>query len=300
MKIKYLVFVLTVGLFAACSDDDDAFTDEVINQYLDIPDTKFETKLISLGIDSDNQINQKILRSDAEKVRSLNLASQNIYDEIKDLTGIEGFVNLKRLYASGNDLTYVDLSSNNLLDSLNLVGNKIASIDVSNNTKLIWMDLKVNEITSITGLSEATNLKWLSLSFNSLEEFTSDNRFLENLYISDNLLTSFDVSGAINLKSLLIRTNLLPTIDLRANTQLVSLVLSNNKVQTINLTSNINLKYLYSSSNLLENLDVTNLQQLMDLRVDRNPNLHCIKIGSNQVIPIVSIDANQRLSNLCN
>ena len=47
----------------------------------------------------------------------LNLSSESIHDEIYDLKGIEGFVNLKRLYASGNRLSEVDLSKNILLEN---------------------------------------------------------------------------------------------------------------------------------------------------------------------------------------
>ncbi len=299
MKITHIIFIVIVSLFVSCSDDD-RIQDPVIDLYLDIPDVQFETKLINLGIDSDNEINQQILRKDAENVLSLDLNSRSNNDEISDLTGVNGFVNLKSLFAVGNALTDIDLSSNKLLDSLSLAGNSISSIDLSNNTKLVWLDLKVNNITAISGLSNATSLKWLSLSFNLLEEFNIHNESLVNLLISDNLLTSFDASGAVNLESILLRTNLLAEIDLTSNTQLEVLVLSNNKIQNLNLESNNNLEYLYSSSSLLDNLDVSNLRELIDLRVDRNPNLLCIKIGTGQEIPTISISDYQELNTACN
>ncbi|MFT7035062.1 MAG: protein phosphatase 1 regulatory subunit 7 [Cyclobacteriaceae bacterium] len=297
IKIVHIIFLLASGLFVSCGSDN---TDQLDDLYLDIPDAQFETKLINLGIDSDGKVNQQMLKEDAEEVRSLNLNSQNVNDEISDLTGIEGFISLKSLFAIGNTLTSIDLSANTVLDSLSLVGNAISSIDISNNTKLTWLDLKVNDITAITGLAEATHLKWLNLSFNLFEEFSIQNEFLENLLISDNLLKSFDASGAINLKSINIKTNELPSIDLSASTQLEVLVLSNNKIRTLNLDENSNLLYFYASSNLFTNLDVSKLGELIDLRVDRNPDLSCIRVEGGQEIPTVSISDYQELNTVCN
>ena len=302
MKRKIIIsniLVLVCCVFVACSSDDN--NSEAVNDiYLNIPDTSFETKLISLGFDTDGEINQRMLKKDAVVVSSLNLYSQNINDEISDLTGIEGFINLTKLYAGGNALTSIDLSFNSKLDTLSLVGNYISSIDISNNPDLIWLDLKVNDISSITGLSQATHLKWLSLSFNLLEEFNLDNESLEYLLISDNLLESFDVSGAQNLKGILLKTNGIKSLDLSSNTLLETLVLSDNKIVNINLEHNSNLTHLYISSNLLTNLDVSNNQELYDLRVDRNPDLTCIKILSGQDIPTVSKSDYQELSSSCN
>jgi protein phosphatase 1 regulatory subunit 7 len=299
IKIVHIILVVASGLFISCTSDN---TDpgQLDDLYLDIPDAQFEAKLISLAIDSDNEINQRILKADAEEVLSLNLYSQNANDKISDLTGIEGFVNLKNLYAGRNNLVSIDLSANTLLDSLSLEANIISSIDVSNNTNLLWLDLKVNDIMAITGLSELAKLKWLSLSFNLLEEFSIHNESLVNLLISDNLLASFDVSGAVNLESILIKTNQLPTMDLSSNTKLEVLISSNNKLQALDLSNNLNLKYLWSSTNLYSNLDISHLQNLIDLRVDRNPNLYCIKILNGQDIPTIQISDYTELSTVCN
>lgn len=295
MKITYIFLIVAAGLFVSCSNADET-PEPLTDLHLAIPDAQFETKLINLGIDSDGEINQRILKADAEAVRSLNLYNDNI----SDLSGIEGFVNLIALYAGNNDLVSIDLSANTLLDSLSVEANLLSTIDVSNNNNLLWLDLKSNDITSVTGLSEATQLRWLALSFNLLEEFSIHNESLVNLLISDNLLTSFDVSGAVNLESILIKTNKLPTMDLSSNTKLQVLVSSDNKLETLDLSNNINLRYLWSSSNLYSSLDVSPLENLIDLRVTRNPNLLCIKIMSGQDIPTVQISDYQELNINCN
>ena len=60
-----------------------------------MPDPHFESILIEQGIDTDGMINQQILKSDAEKVKNLDLNLNQSFGEISDLTGIEGFVNYR-------------------------------------------------------------------------------------------------------------------------------------------------------------------------------------------------------------
>ena len=95
-------------------------------------------------------------------------------------------------------------------------------------------------------------------------------------------------------------SNKLETVDFSTNTSLETLLISDNKIQHIDLENNISLTHLYSSSNLLTRLDVSNNLELIDLRVDRNPDLSCIKILSSQEIPTVSISEYQELNDICN
>jgi len=298
--ILYKILVITCFLFVSCSSDNE-IPDPVNDIYLSIPDTRFETILINTGIDTDGVVNQQMLKKDAEKVNTLNLNFvSKEKGEISNLTGIEGFRNLKKLSAVQNSLTNIDLSANSLLDTIYLMGNYITSIDLSNNPNLILVDLDANELSSISGLSKATHLKTLRLSFNLLEEFSIHNESIEALFISDNLLKSFDVSGAVNLKNILLKTNKISSLDLSSNTLLETLVLSDNKIQNIKLEQNSHLTHLFISSNLLTNLDVSNLQELVRLIVDKNPDLSCIKIRNGQNIPMVSKSDYQELNSVCN
>jgi hypothetical protein len=298
--IIYSILVLALFLSSSCADQ---FPDLINDVYLDIPDEHFETILIEQGIDSDSIINQQMLRTDAEKVSRLDLNLSTHFGEIKDLTGIEGFVNLKLLSASNQELTHIDLSHNTLLDTLYLLGNRLTSIDLSNNTRLIFADLQVNEFSSsssIIGLSNLTLLKDLDLSWNYLEEFGIHNESLEILHISHNELVSLDLDGAISLQHLLGTSNKLESVDFSTNISLETLLISDNNLQHFGLETNTSLTHLYSSSNLLTCLDVSNNHQLIDLRVDRNPYLRCIKILASQEIPMVSISEYQELNNVCN
>ena len=290
-----LLAILITILLTSCSSSD---TDSDDNQYLDIPDASFEAILIKEGIDSDGTLNQRMLRKDALEVSvlDLNFSSETV---ISDLTGIEGFVGLKKLSAMQQEITEIDLRHNTLLDTLVLAGNYISNIDISNNPNLVLLDVQSNQLSAINGLSKAAHLKELNLSFNELEEFSIENETLEILKISNNVLHSFDVKGSINLKNILLTTNELTSVDFSKNILLETLLISDNNIQNIDLEHNTSLTHLYISSNSLTDLDVGNNQELVDLKVDRNPNLSCIKIQGAQNIPNVSISEYQELNTSC-
>tara|TARA_R110000851_G_scaffold120092_1_gene248239 strand:+ start:1912 stop:2820 length:909 start_codon:yes stop_codon:yes gene_type:complete len=290
-----LLAILITILLTSCSSSD---TDSDDNQYLDIPDASFEAILIKEGIDSDGTLNQRMLRKDALEVSvlDLNFSSETV---ISDLTGIEGFVGLKKLSAMQQEITEIDLRHNTFLDTLVLAGNYISNIDISNNPNLVLLDVQSNQLSAINGLSKAVHLKELNLSFNELEEFSIENETLEILKISNNVLHSFDVKGSISLKNILLTTNELTSVDFSKNILLETLLISDNNIQNIDLEHNTSLTHLYISSNSLTDLDVGNIQELVDLKVDRNPNLSCIKIQGAQNIPNVSISEYQELNTSC-
>lgn len=299
-NIKYLAYTLTLGLFISCSSDD-ANENPANSIYIDIPDANFESKLISLGIDSDQEINRKMLRTDAEKVTSLDISSQHAGDEIEDLTGIEGFINLTKLEAVMNSLSQIDLSANKALDSIYLAGNRIENIDISNNTKLKMLNVDANILTSITGIADAKQLKTLSASFNFLEAIDLDSESLETLYIETNDLKSLNTEKAVNLKTLFARNNqITSSIDLTNNKQLEVVTLTNNRLDELNLGQHANLKSLYISENSLSQLDVSGLSALIDLRIRDNSDLLCVQINDGQNIPTVHKSNYQNLNTDCN
>ncbi|WP_111309972.1 hypothetical protein [Confluentibacter sediminis] len=297
-KIYQSIIVLTLSLIVSCSSNNES-SNTINDIYLTIPDVHFETKLLEQGIDSDGILNQQMLKSDAEAVKRLDLNLSSNFGEINDLKGIEGFVNLTLLSAAGQKIKEVDLSFNTKLDTLFLNGNHLTNIDISNNPNLILLDIQSNELSTINGLSKSTNLKKANLSFNNFEEISIENESIEVLLISHNLLKTINTDAALKLKDVLLTLNQLTTVDFSSNTLLETLVISGNKLQNINLEYNTNLTHLYSSSNLLTTLDVTNNQELIDLRVDRNPNLTCIKILSGQEIPTVTVSDYQELNTIC-
>ncbi|MHC0444243.1 RCC1 domain-containing protein [Flavobacterium sp. 3-218] len=100
-------------------------------EYVALPDTNFEQKLIDLGIDTDG-LNGKITIADASSITSIDLSNSNI----KDLTGIEYFTSLTTLNISNNQITSLDVSNNLLLETLDASSNQLTTLDLSKNTKL--------------------------------------------------------------------------------------------------------------------------------------------------------------------
>ncbi|PBJ11435.1 Internalin-J precursor [Flavobacterium sp. ACN6] len=152
--------------------------------YIALKDPNFEKKLIELGIDTDG-LNGKITTNNVLSITSLDLSNSNI----KDLTGIEYFTQLKTLDVSNNQLTHLDLSQNTLLEVLNASLNQIAALDLSKNInlKVIYVvanpltDLNVKNgnnknfvIASATGKQTASNLTTTFLGLKTLSCITVD------------------------------------------------------------------------------------------------------------------------------
>ena len=300
MRIKKTFLLITIITLCVSCSKDNSGKDQTNSNFINIPDVNFETKLIELGIDSDGIINQKLLKLDAIDVENLDVASTTMLDEISDLKGIEGFINLKRLNAVSNDLSEIDLSQNKLLDTLNLAGNNLTFIDLAQNKKLLDLNLSVNNLSLINGLSHASDLKTLNLSFNAFEDYTVVNRNLTNLLMTDNELAFFESSVAAKLKTLNLLTNKLVHIDISHNTILEALNVSNNRLININLGQKNQLNYFSCFSNLISILDVSKLDNLDYLVADRNPSLFCIKIESGQKISTLTLSDYQEVDTNCN
>jgi len=114
------------------------------NAFVAIPDSNFENKLIALGVDIDGK-NGKVLTSSISSLTTLDVSSSTI----SNLTGIEGFVALKELNISSNNLKGVDLTKNTALTSLNAKSNQLLNLDLSKNTALSQADCSSNNLFSL-------------------------------------------------------------------------------------------------------------------------------------------------------
>lgn len=207
--------------------------------YTLIPDINFETKLISLGIDSGTP-DGKIMTSKISSITSLDLYNSNI----TDLTGIEDFESLTNLSCTSNKITNIDISKNLALTNLNVGYNKLIALNTSKNTNLQYLSLSYNEIASL-------NL--------------SQNNELILLACNSNRLTNIDVSNNKKLSTLWCPSNQLTSLDLSKNTLLTSILCSENKLLTsINLRNGNNSKAVLN----LYNIDFTKNPQLTCILVD--------------------------------
>lgn len=181
--------------------------------YTLIPDSKFEQKLIDLGIDKDGK-NGKVLTASIAVVKDLNVQ----FSEIADLTGIEDFTSLEFLNCQYNNLTALNLSKNlnlielycheNLLTVLNVAANsnlttlqvnknKIKSLDVSKNKKLVSLNASENDL-SYLNLQNGNNTAFTSV-------FMLKNSKLTCILVDDtsysvaNWSTGKDISASFNI-----------------------------------------------------------------------------------------------------
>lgn len=226
-------------------------------QYTAIPDSRFHSELIKLGLDSGN-FSGKVLTANISSLKTLDLSSK----DITDLTGIEDFTELTSLDCSYNKLSSLDISKNIALTTLKCSANfKLNFLDVSKNINL--------QILYCIGLS----LRDLNLN---------NNLKLTELNCSNNALTSLEIPHNPDFTYINCSNNRLPLIDVSKNTKLTYFDCSNNKLLNLDVSNNASLTTFYCNSNNLFNLNVKNGN---NLRLSKrnfidNPNLTCINVDA--------------------
>jgi len=198
--------------------------------YTLIPDSKFEDKLIALGIDRDGK-NGKVATESIVTVTSLNVNTSGI----TNLTGIQDFVALTSLNCSSNQLTTLDVSKNLALSNLNLFRNRLTILDVSKNIALNFLVCSENQLTTLD---------------------ISQNINLTELYCQNNQLSSLDVSKNVALINFYCNNNQLTTLDVSKNVGLVQFQCSSNNLTSLNLKNGKNTLLISSIVSLISNRDL--------------------------------------------
>ncbi|KQO34299.1 hypothetical protein ASF10_00840 [Flavobacterium sp. Leaf82] len=222
------------------------------NTYTLIPDSNFENKLISLGIDT-GVSDGKVLTSSINKLTFLNVSGA----KISSLEGIDGFSALTNLICSGNQLTSLDLSNNYALQILDSSNNRLTELYTSKSNNLVALTCE-NNLLSTLDIINNTALDLLDFSGNQLSSIDlSQHKALSQLFCASNQLTKLDLSKNILLKDLNCSSNQLISLNLKNgnNTNLHSF--------NIHLENNPNLSCIqvdnktYSDTNWLNFKDVT-------------------------------------------
>ncbi len=256
-------------------------TDEIIgNDEAGIPDENFYASVIEVC-----DINQDGMLQTEEAKECTELKAE--WSSIKNLKGIEYFINLETLFLRGNQISDIShLSKMVNLESLDLGYNQIEDISVLTNiTKLKFLALDVNHITNLNVLSNMTELKELYIHDNLVNELSalSNMRNLEKLYAFNNKIN--DLSALSELRNLI-------ELDLSGNQvddisplgemkNLTKLYLENNQIGEINVLGGLeNLTYLDLSSNNVSEINVLGgLENLAYLNLTSNnvSNISCLK-----------------------
>lgn len=179
-KITYLLLLISFPTLAQVS----------------IPDVNFETELIAQGIDTDGVVNGLISNADVlAKTGTLDVDSKMI----ADLTGIEAFANINRLYCENNNLTALDISALTGLTQLRAGNNNLSTLVVTTNTALTQLLFDNNNISTIN-VSNNTLLTKINAHNNALTSINlSSNTALEILRLQSNNLSDLDVSNNSSL-----------------------------------------------------------------------------------------------------
>jgi hypothetical protein len=194
--------------------------------------------------------NNQILKEDAESIKELDLSYPlgGGIGDLDDLSGIENFINLKKLTCDRQSLRRVDLSKNTkleyvwfannklidinlknleFLEELQLIGNQLETIDLSDNPYLRILRLGENYFSSFD-LESTPRVNYLVLKNNPLTEIKNltNLNLIKHCYLEGTNLSSLDVSGLTTLDYLdLNDTNLLSCIQV-SQSQLDNLVSS--------------------------------------------------------------------------
>ena len=224
------------------------------------PDANFRAALASiLGISEGDEITEAKIAA----TTSLDVSkSYKTPDEAKiaDLTGIEHFTALTKLYCDYNNLTTLDVSKNVKLEYLSCRKIPLASLDLSKNTELLELLLWSNQLTE---LDLSNNTKLEKLEFGNFANVDFPKNEVSSLNLSKNTalrtmnfqmlgLTSLDVSKNTVLTKLYCYNNQLTSLDVSQNTALTNLRCDRNQLTALDVSNNIALTYLDCYSNQIK------------------------------------------------
>lgn len=213
---------------------------------------------VKIDANNDNEIQF----SEAAVIDSLDVRFANIID----VTGINGFSNLKRFDCSNNQIVTLNLTSNITLQKLFCNNNQLTSLDISNCTNLTMLGCAYNQLSSLN-LNTLTNLNFFNGSNNNLTSLNISNlNNLTSVKLDSNQLTSLSLNNLISLSNLEVSYNpLLSTLDLSTLSNLNYLTCINNNLTNINFGTISNLYIMTIVNNQLTSLNLSNLTQLTGL-----------------------------------
>ena len=184
------------------------------DQTVQIPDTNFNLTLLNENEIDANGDNIFQLPETAE-VKGLILSNKGI----ANLTGIEGFVNLRFLMCNRNNIKSLDFSSNP----------KLSFLQAGENSALAQINLSKNILLDTLVLNKC--------AFENLD--LTQNSNITFLRCEENKLTSLDVSNLSKLSYFVCRKNNLSSMDIRKNLKLIYDI-----TKVVSFSGNPNLKVI--------------------------------------------------------
>ncbi|QQX75503.1 MULTISPECIES: T9SS type A sorting domain-containing protein [Aequorivita] len=253
MNLRVLLFFFLMSIAASA-------------QIINIPDANFKNALVnticadldangSLDGDVDTNNDGEIDVDEAENVFRLVVDDQNI----DSMEGLQYFIHLFRLSCQDNNLTELDLSALQYLETIGCGRNQLTTLDFSGNWRLEHIVCEDNNLIEIN-ITQCVNL--------------------ERLYAYGNQLTSLDLSLFPQLRDLNLQINNFTHLDVSQNPLLDSFNCGDNQLSTLDITQNPLIDWLVCVRNDLEILDMRNGNNsiLETLQAQGNPLLECILV----------------------
>ena len=145
----------------------------------------------------------------------------------------------------------------------------------------------INDLTGIEDFVDLVNLYVSNNNLTSLDISSLSN--LTTLVCSHNILTSLDLN--IQLTHIYSRQNQLTSLDVSQNTQLTYLDCGQNQLTSLDVSQNTQLTYLQTSDNQLSTIDLSQNTLLIDLYAENNQ-ITPIDISNNTNLVTVALNGN--------
>lgn len=181
----------------------------------------------------------------------------------------ENCVHLSDLICGTNALKQLDLTGLPALESLNCTTAEINTIKLGGNDKLKTIKADANKLKSIN-LAGAPNLESVSLPINSLTEIDLNGVSCASIDLSNNALTTLDLSKTSNLEGLSVSSNPLTSINLTGCTSLVNFSAKTTKLGEIDLTGLSALETLDLHAGNLTKITFGGNSELYDIDLSNN------------------------------
>ncbi|WCO01397.1 T9SS type A sorting domain-containing protein [Psychroserpens ponticola] len=162
----------------------------------------------------------------------------------------------------------------------------------ANINSISYLAVQNKGISDLTGIEDFTALIGLYVSNNNLTSLdVSTNIELEYLTCANNSLTSLDLSNNIALIVLNVSNNNLSSLDVSVNIELEQLECYSNNLTNLDLSNNIALTYLSCHFNSLTTLDVTN-NTALETVVCLSNNLIALDLSNNTSLKVLLANSN--------
>jgi hypothetical protein len=269
-----------------CRNDPEYITDlSGIEQFIALEHLSLnEAHVTTVDLSANTELVSFVMfRSQIESIdmrSNLKLKYLDLYGSTKLVTvDISENQMLESLELAYTAITSIDLSTKTLLKSLNLSGAPIASIDLTQNTSLEYLELYESLLVGNVDLSAFTSMIGLAISGSNITSLDLPESLTSlTVGFTPTPITTLDLSGILLLSSLSVSQTNMTAINLNANSELRFLDLYSSQLTSIDVGSNINLVHLFLSYNQLSTIDVSNNLELESLWLEGNPAIPCSDI----------------------